>query len=59
MRRSEVDKRAKRYAQRQCVADYGMHKDGPKQREQEPRVYLFAPATGQTVWSKQRTSDNG
>ena len=27
MRRSEIDKRAKRYAPKQSVSDYGMHKD--------------------------------
>lgn len=25
--RSEIDKRAKRYAAKQCVADHGMHRD--------------------------------
>ncbi len=29
MRRSPIDRRAKRYAPRQCVADVGMHKDAP------------------------------
>lgn len=28
--RSEIDRRAKRYAPRQCVSDYGMHKDAPE-----------------------------
>lgn len=27
MQRSEVDRRAKRYRAKQCVSDYGMHKD--------------------------------
>lgn len=29
MRRSAIDRRAKRYAPRQCVADVGGHKDAP------------------------------
>lgn len=29
MQRSEIDRRAKRYAPRQCLSDVGMHKDAP------------------------------
>jgi hypothetical protein len=32
MMRSEIDRRAKRYAARQCVADHGMHKDAPPRK---------------------------
>jgi hypothetical protein len=32
MMRSEIDKRAKRYAPVQCVSDYGMHKDAPPKK---------------------------
>jgi hypothetical protein len=29
MIRSEIDRRAKRYAPRQCLSDVGMHRDAP------------------------------
>lgn len=29
VRWSAIDRRAKRYAPKQCVADYGMHRDAP------------------------------
>jgi hypothetical protein len=32
MIRSEVERRSKRYAPRQCVSDYGMHKDAPPKK---------------------------
>jgi hypothetical protein len=32
MIRSDVDRRAKRYAAKQCVADHGMHKDAPARK---------------------------
>lgn len=38
--RSDVDKRARRYASKQCVADYGMHKDASTQESVERIVSM-------------------
>jgi hypothetical protein len=39
MRHSEIDKRAKRYAPKQCLSDYGhnVHKDAPTKEEKEAK----------------------
>jgi hypothetical protein len=37
MTRSDIDRRAKRYAPMQCVSDYGMHKDAPVRGPKKPR----------------------
>jgi hypothetical protein len=37
MTRSEIDRRAKHDCPRQCVADYGMHRDAPPRRMKKPK----------------------
>jgi hypothetical protein len=37
MTRSDIDRRAKRYAPRQCVSDHGMHKDAPVKGPKKPK----------------------
>lgn len=43
MIRSEIDKRAKRTVPRQCVSDYGMHKDAPSAHERVAKTRRYAP----------------
>jgi hypothetical protein len=41
--RSDVDRRAKRYAPKQCVADHGMHKDAPDRSVKAVKTRCFWP----------------
>jgi len=43
MQWSDVDRRAKRTKPRQCVSDYGMHKDVRVTPRSEGRKWRFAP----------------
>jgi hypothetical protein len=55
MRHSEVDKRAKRNAPRQCVSDYGMHKDAGVVRMEAIAAGSFEPVSKQLErWDRGR-----
>ena len=53
MRQSDIDRRLRRTVPRQCVADYGMHKDAkiPPVKIERKRVFSFAPVTGRLIVS--------
>ena len=55
---SEIDRRAKRYAPRQCLSDYGMHKDAGSKQESFAGKIIYRARPGKRTYRARTLKDD-